>query len=298
MKGYKGFEPGMICMNKQYTENALFEEYKVELGHAGMHFCKEPFQTWAFYSPYECERLNEFAKIDALGDVCTNGDLFCTNRLMINKKLTLPQMVDAELRYIRENDKPIIVDKDSAHNAKAAIANRPCSVAAVTRGNAVANAVGGQSAAISTEFRSAAKTNGLNSTAVALGRDSVAVGEAFRSVAIATGRNSVAISRDPRSLSIVTSEDSLATSYRDDCIAMATGPCSDAVVEGSHSVAIAAGYHDRVKGMLGCWLVAMERSPVTRFITDVKTAYVDGVKIKANTFYELKNGEFVESTQK
>lgn len=26
MKGYKGFEPGLICRGKQYAENTVFEE--------------------------------------------------------------------------------------------------------------------------------------------------------------------------------------------------------------------------------------------------------------------------------
>ena len=29
MKGYKGFEKGLICRGKQYTENTVFEEEKV-----------------------------------------------------------------------------------------------------------------------------------------------------------------------------------------------------------------------------------------------------------------------------
>ena len=30
MKGYKGFEPGLICKGKQYAENTVFEEEKGE----------------------------------------------------------------------------------------------------------------------------------------------------------------------------------------------------------------------------------------------------------------------------
>lgn len=32
MKGYKGFEKGMICRGKQYAENTVFEEDSAEIG--------------------------------------------------------------------------------------------------------------------------------------------------------------------------------------------------------------------------------------------------------------------------
>lgn len=46
------------------------------------------------------------------------------------------------------------------------------------------------------------------------------------------------------------------------------------------------------KGKLGCWLVLAEYR--FRELIDVKSVQVDGDRIKANTFYRLKNGEFVE----
>lgn len=43
MKGYKGFNPGLICRNKQYAENTVFEEPKADICKSGMHFCENPF---------------------------------------------------------------------------------------------------------------------------------------------------------------------------------------------------------------------------------------------------------------
>lgn len=40
MKGYKGFEKGLICRGKQYIENTVFEEEKAEICNSGMHFCQ------------------------------------------------------------------------------------------------------------------------------------------------------------------------------------------------------------------------------------------------------------------
>ena len=76
-----------------------------------------------------------------------------------------------------------------------------------------------------------------------------------------------------------------------------TGDQSAATVEGKESIAIATGIEGRAKGSLGCYIVLAEwyRDECGSWhIKHVQSAKVDGVKIKADTFYALKNGEFVE----
>ena len=38
MKGYKGFEKGLVCRGKQYAENTVFEEDNAVICSSGMHF--------------------------------------------------------------------------------------------------------------------------------------------------------------------------------------------------------------------------------------------------------------------
>jgi hypothetical protein len=62
-------------------------------------------------------------------------------------------------------------------------------------------------------------------------------------------------------------------------------------------VALCTGCEGTAKGTLGCWLVLSEWKKAedgTWHIDTVKSAKVDGKKIKANTLYTLKNGKFVE----
>lgn len=75
-----------------------------------------------------------------------------------------------------------------------------------------------------------------------------------------------------------------------------TGNCSAATVEGKESIAIATGYESKAKGFLGCFLVLAEWRIINEeyHIVDVKAVKVDGEKIKSDTFYILKNGEFLE----
>ena len=60
---------------------------------------------------------------------------------------------------------------------------------------------------------------------------------------------------------------------------------------------MAIGYNSKAKGSLGCFIVLAEYKELggTFHIVDVKSAKVDGEKIKPDTFYKLINGEFVEA---
>lgn len=75
-----------------------------------------------------------------------------------------------------------------------------------------------------------------------------------------------------------------------------TGNYSAAIVTGDESVAIATGIYGKAKGSIGCYLVIAERKRINGewHIVDVKSTKVDGVKIKADIFYRLVDGKFVE----
>ena len=88
MKGYKGFEKGLICRGKQYAENTVFEEENAEICKSGMHFCELPHVVFEHYSPGE---NHEFADVEALDDVQSDegGRKFCTKKLKIGAKINV-----------------------------------------------------------------------------------------------------------------------------------------------------------------------------------------------------------------
>lgn len=76
-----------------------------------------------------------------------------------------------------------------------------------------------------------------------------------------------------------------------------TGNRSAATVKGEESVAVSVGCEGKASGNIGSWIVLAEWAECEDgklHRTDVKCIQVDGEKIKADTFYSLKNGEFVE----
>ena len=69
---------------------------------------------------------------------------------------------------------------------------------------------------------------------------------------------------------------------------------------GEDSVIMCAGRNSRAKAKVGSWITLAEwvwNDDKERYVPKcVKTDYVDGERIKADTWYQLKNGEFVEVT--
>ena len=95
MKGYKGFEKGLVCRGKQYAENTVFEEENAEICKSGMHFCALPHHVFVHYSPGE---NHEFAEVEALDDPKTDdGRKYCTKKLRIGAKISVFDMVKASV---------------------------------------------------------------------------------------------------------------------------------------------------------------------------------------------------------
>ncbi|MDR2648845.1 MAG: hypothetical protein LBB94_03900 [Clostridiales bacterium] len=109
-----------------------------------------------------------------------------------------------------------------------------------------------------------------------------------------TGDCSAATNTGDWSAATNTGSQSAATNTGDWSAATNTGDQSSASVEGKDSVAIATGYDSKVKGALRCGICAVERDDEYRLLA-IKAAIVDGKIIKADTYYKLVNGEFVEA---
>ena len=63
---------------------------------------------------------------------------------------------------------------------------------------------------------------------------------------------------------------------------------------GKHGLSVARGNNVRVRGGIGAILVIAEENESSYDIKDFKVAVVDGVTIKAGTWYRLRNGELIE----
>ena len=100
-----------------------------------------------------------------------------------------------------------------------------------------------------------------------------------------------------RGAASATGDHGAASATGDRGAASATGYRGAASATGKAGVALAAGLECKAMGALGCAICGVERGEwngESYPIIAVKAAIVDGEKIKAGTWYQLKNGEFVE----
>ena len=150
MKGYKGFNKGLICKDKQYAENTTFEEDSAEICRCGMHFCENPFDVLEHYGFVDGKGvLNEFAEVEALDECLTDDNKkFVTKKLHIGAKLSIAGLVQA---FIDFTFNKIDWKNDAATNT------------------------GDWSAATNTGDRSAATNTGNQSAAVVEGKESFAI---------------------------------------------------------------------------------------------------------------------------
>ena len=229
-KGYKAFEPGMICRGKQYTENTDYEESGGEIcGKGMMHYCVNPFDTLNFYDLVDKNgTFSDFAEVEALDPpVVGSGGKFATKKLHIGAKLNFAGFVKACIDYTKEQT----------------INNMPKSD--ITTGDSAQIGSSGNSAQIGSSGYSAK------------------IGSSGYSAQIGSSGNYAKINST-----------------------------------GEDSVICCAGSGSVVKAKAGSWITLAEweySDEKGRFAPRcVKTEYVDGEKIKADTWYRLQNGEFVE----
>ena len=229
MIGYKGFDKDFKCRDMQYEVGKTYIEKEAKLCKKGLHFCENPLDVFAYYSPSD----GKFAEIEADDVSPETGDdsKRVAKKLTVKTEINLFKFVKLGVEYIKTQ---IDWDNNKATN---------------------------------TGYHSVATNTGNYSAATNTGNYSAATNTGNYSVATNTGNCSAATN---------------------------TGNYSVAIVDGKESVAVSLGAKGRAKGNVGCWIVLAEWDSESRRRIDVKSFYVDGEKVKANTFYMLRDGELVE----
>lgn len=129
MKGYKGFRKGLICKDKQYAENTIFEEPEANICVNGMHFCKNPMDVLEYYPLIDDNgEMCEFAEVETMDETLTNDEKkYCTKKLKIGAKLSLAEFImasfDVTYRQIKEDVENVFDKEKGGNNAKLAGGN-------------------------------------------------------------------------------------------------------------------------------------------------------------------------------
>ena len=147
MKGYKGFEKGLICRDKQYAENTVFEEDNAEICHSGIHFCKNPFDVLDYYNfVNDNSELNEFCEVEALDDVKTDDEKkFCTKKLKIGAKIGITGLIKAFVDFTLENVKAEKNESNTGYQSAATnTGNQSAATVSGSESFAIVTGIGGK----------------------------------------------------------------------------------------------------------------------------------------------------------
>ena len=120
MKGYKAFEPGLICKGKKYEENAIATERRAEPCKCGIHFCENPFDVLEYY-PLITDKgeFTDFAEVEALDKPVTDDKKkYCTTKLKVGAKLSFAGFVKACIDFVFERTVNNIPDDSSGDSAQ------------------------------------------------------------------------------------------------------------------------------------------------------------------------------------
>ena len=283
MKGYKGFNPGLICKDKQYQENTVFEEPEAKICEKGMHFCENPFDVLDYYDLIRSDGTpNEFAEVEALDEPKTDDKkIFCSRKLKIGVKLGLSGFIKACVDFVLEKN----------------IAEMPSEN--VDSGDCAQIGSSGDYAQIGSSGDYAQIGSSGDYAQIGSSGYSAKIGSSGGSAKIGSSGDCAKIGSSGYYAKIGSSGDYAQIGSSGDYAQIgSSGYYAKIDCTGADSVICCAGNGSVVKAPVGCWITLAEwkydnvkqRSvPVC-----VKTEYVDGEKIKADTPYILKNGEFVE----
>ena len=257
LNGYKAFEPGMICKGKQYQENTDYEEEGGEICEKGMmHYCVNPFDVLNFYPLVnDSGKVSDFAAVEAL-EKPVEGDSgkFATRKLHIGVKLGLPGFVNACIDYLKEETIGKAPNSTGSSGYYAQIGSS------------------GYYAQIgSSGYYAKIGSSGYYAQIGSSG-DSAKIGSSGNSAKIGSSGNYAQIGSSGYSAQIESA--------------------------GEDSVICCAGHGSAVNAKAGSWitLAEWEYSEAKNGCVPkcVKTEYVDGERIKADTWYKLIDGKFTE----
>ena len=276
IKGYKAFGQGLVCNGKQYAENTTFEEPKADLCKCGMHFCQNPMDVLEYYPLINGNgEFTEFAEVVADGETKTNGNKSCTTKLHVGAKLNFGGFVKACVDFLVEKTKPSEVT--SGYSAKIGSSGYSAQIGS-----------SGYSAQIGSSGDYAQIGSSGDYAQIGSSGDSAKIGSSGYSAQIGSSGDYAQIGSSGDSAQIGSSGDSAKIGSSGDYAKIGSS--------GEHSVICCAGHGSRVKAKIGSWITLSEWEAQDREYIPVcvKTAKVDGEIIKADTWYTLKNGEFVE----
>ena len=275
---YKGFDKNMQCRGFQYE---VGEEYEMEGGikccNRGFHACKSPMEVWDYY-----DMLNSrYAEVEQSGKIDEEGNStkVCSSHIKINAELKLADIIKVGVEWLKNITSPSKVKVDGVLNDNG------------DRRKQIGSS--GYSAKIGSSGDYAQIGSSGYYAKIGSSGDYAQIGSSGDSAKIGSSGDSAKIGSSGDYAQIGSSGDYAKIG--------SSGYYAQIDSTGEDSVIMCAGNNSIAKAKAGSWITLSEwkwNDEKNRNVpVCVKTEYVDGQNIKADTWYQLRNGKFVEVTK-
>jgi hypothetical protein len=308
---YKAFDKNMRCRDFQYEVGREYEmDGDIKCCNRGFHACKNPLEVWDYY-----DMLNSrFAEVEQSGKIDEKGNStkVCSSHIKIKAELKLADIIKVGVEWLKDITSPSKFKTDGALNDNgdrskqigssgyfAQIGSSGNSAKIGSSGNSAKIGSSGDYAQIGSSGNSAKIGSSGNSAKIGSSGYYAQIGSSGNSAQIGSSGNSAQIGSSGNYAQIGSSGDSAKIGSSGNYAQIgSSGNYAQIDSTGEDSVIMCAGNNSMAKAKAGSWITLSEwkwNNEKSRYIpTCVKTEYVDGENIKADTWYRLKNGKFVE----
>ena len=298
MKGYKAFDKDMKCRDFQFKEGETYTiDGAISLCSRGFHFCLNPLDILSYYplvGSLFCE-----VSADGVSNQKESDSKRVASKITIGARLSIKTMAKAAVNFISDSVNP--KDSNAATAGYAANAATAGSRAnAATAGDAANAATAGYAANAATAgYAANAATAGYAANAATAGSLANAATAGSRANAATAGYAANAATAGSRANAATAGDAANAATAGYAANAATAGEAANAAAMGPNSIASAIGINSAARGAIGNWIVVAEwlqnKTDYSWAVKSVKTTKVDGKRIKADTFYKLVGGKFVEA---
>ena len=261
IKAYKGFDKDLKCRGFQYEVGKEYEmSGEISCCKNGFHACESPLEVLDHYFLMANARMGRFCEVEQSGKLDRENDRstkVASSRIKIKAELKFGELIKAGVEWLKEKTAP-----------------------ATIKDNVDVNDNGGYSAQIGSSGDYAQIGSSGNSAKIGSSGYSAKIGSSGDSAQIGSSGDYAKIGSSGYSAKIGSS-----------------GDYAQIESTGEDSVICCAG-NSVVKAKRGSWITLAEWKYCKvkdRYVPKcVKTEYVDGERIKADTWYKLVDGEFKE----
>ena len=280
---YKAFDKNMQCHDFQFEVGKEYEmDGEIECGKRGFHACKNPLELWDYYKMLK----SRFAEVEQSGkiDKDEKSTKVCSSHIKIKAELKLADIINIAIEWLKNVTSPSKYKKDGVLDDSGDYAQIGSSDHCAKIGSSGDYA----------QIGSSGDYVKIDSCG-----DYVKIGSCGLCTHIGSCGHCAQIGSCGDYAKIGSSGDCAKIGSSGDCAKISSsGDCAQIDSIGGDSVIMCAGNNSRVKATVGSWITLAEwvwndekkrNVPIC-----VKTEYVDGERIKTDTWYKLENGAFVE----